>query len=503
MKVALVIAIENYHTIPPVIYATNDAIAISSALEKHGFDKINQKILIDADATKSGIESNLLRLTSAISDDDIFYFFYAGHGFSEAGANFITCWDSDTNDLKRTSIKLQSIFTQIKDAKSQKKAIFLDSCDSGLEFSTTTRNIYADLSDQELFDFFKNAEHCVCFSSCKANEESHSSNSLKHGIWTYHLVEVLEGNASNAIDLHAKRITGSSLQNYLSVQIPLSLRKAFTDPKHQTPWLYGSMSTDFEIADVSQIIQQRKATASAGLNDFSSAELCGMDTGTIKSLSGFKKGSHRMPDSVNSHAGSFVKQIGYNELCEQFEEVGHSIKSEFGLKRREFTASEVEDGSGKILTPNFEFTMTMGQDENDHTSYFILYTLENIGDPSILLTDAFSNVFSDTFTCLIFKNTSKQNIADLIDEIEDLDDESIYLDYPNDSSTCTISLQDQKGELKITSNSLRFTCEQAADTNELLGVFTSNVKLLGPKALAFTCLLPVSKNALPPKKSST
>ena len=90
---AILIAIEHYldSKIDDVQFAKNDAEAMSDALEIHGFDKANQLLLVDAQATKAAIKAKVSQQIGRLNDDDILYFFYAGRGFSLAGQNFISC----------------------------------------------------------------------------------------------------------------------------------------------------------------------------------------------------------------------------------------------------------------------------------------------------------------------------------------------------------------------------------------------------------------------------
>ena len=44
-----------------------------------------------------------------------------------------------------------------------------------------------------------------------------------HGIWTFHLIQALQGDAERAID-RERFITGDSLKNYLSLAVPIYIR---------------------------------------------------------------------------------------------------------------------------------------------------------------------------------------------------------------------------------------------------------------------------------------
>jgi uncharacterized caspase-like protein len=92
-KLALVIAVEHYTDtqVPHVAYAEADANEFTSAIKLHGYD--DTKLLLSAKATKSSMESHLRRSIQRLNDGDEFIFYYAGHGFSSNGHNFITCHD--------------------------------------------------------------------------------------------------------------------------------------------------------------------------------------------------------------------------------------------------------------------------------------------------------------------------------------------------------------------------------------------------------------------------
>src|SRR5260370_1574 len=99
-KIALVVAVEKYShkTIPIVDYAEADAKGFASAIALHGYQ--TYELVPSSKATKSTIESNLRRQLKRLAADDEFIFYYAGHGFSKNGQNYITAHDTDPNDLE-------------------------------------------------------------------------------------------------------------------------------------------------------------------------------------------------------------------------------------------------------------------------------------------------------------------------------------------------------------------------------------------------------------------
>ena len=233
---ALIIAIENYNDtrINPVQFAGNDASAFSKAIQDLGVVPSNKTMLIDKDATKTTIESRLRSVLGMATKNDKVYIYYAGHGFAENDHNYITCSDTLMNDLINTSISISNFLAEIKKSTCEQVILFLDSCHSGLQITDSMRSMLTEMSDKEFKDFFSDSKFHVAFASCQTDQYSYSSAKIKHGVWTYHVLKALRGEESTALE-RGKFLTSQSLQSYLSVEIPRSLRNLFSDNRVANP----------------------------------------------------------------------------------------------------------------------------------------------------------------------------------------------------------------------------------------------------------------------------
>jgi uncharacterized caspase-like protein len=117
-KYAILIAVEEYLDphIDAVSHAKRDAEEFSKAIAIHGFDKADQLVLINSQATKGVIESKVRKTIRRLQKDDTLYFYYAGHGFSKGARNFITCHDTQESDWNGTSVALAPVFDCIGSA---------------------------------------------------------------------------------------------------------------------------------------------------------------------------------------------------------------------------------------------------------------------------------------------------------------------------------------------------------------------------------------------------
>jgi uncharacterized caspase-like protein len=441
-KFALVIAIEKYKdsAIDPVLFAQSDASEFAAALKLHGFTI--QKVMLDHDATKASMKSQIKRGVALLTKDDTFFLYYAGHGFSDSGKNYLTCHDTDPSDLVATSLSLRWIFKQIELSNSQRIAIFLDSCESGITKIDDRRGLYSQMSQAEIDLFFKESQFRVCFSACKTSESSYSDRTLKHGIWTYHILKALRGEVPRVL-ANGRYLTAHGLQDYLSQEVPVTVRQSKSGPVVQTPWMYGGHSRDFQIADLSLIIAAR---SSSKLSDkqIRGAIFRVAENLNVKSLTGFKKRFHHVPDSMNSTTRSFVESISSEDVDQRIESVFQDIQSGFGYKRR-----EVKCESGKILTPDFEYTVSCTQHDEDPT----LATLtEEIGNmkAEIINDERFNDVFSLHFDELVFLLDSEIEVEEVIDAIENSAVKGLTVDYSSDASWCEISISGRKEIIRIT-----------------------------------------------------
>ena len=112
-RLAILIAGENYHDkhIKPV--RGSDALGFAQALELG--DPLDKVQLISAGATHASISSKVRQNVNTLTGDDELFLFYAGHGFSKNGHNFITCYDIEAfQPLAQFNARMEAFIGEIK-----------------------------------------------------------------------------------------------------------------------------------------------------------------------------------------------------------------------------------------------------------------------------------------------------------------------------------------------------------------------------------------------------
>ena len=95
----------------------------------------------------------------------------------------------------------------------------------------------------------QSTDHAAAFFACSPNEKAYPSDALMHGIWTYHLIQALQGDAEGALD-RDRFITGESLKNYLTVAVPAYIRANTKIQAAQRPYAILSSNGPFSIRQV-------------------------------------------------------------------------------------------------------------------------------------------------------------------------------------------------------------------------------------------------------------
>ncbi len=185
----LAIGVSNYPGSLRLHYGRSDAQALASVLEKNGtqiFGKVETKTLLDAEATKEGIESGLVWLRKKATWRDVAVLFYAGHGLNdEEGRFYLLPIDGSPTSAARTCIP----DTAIKDFCRHtpgKVMVLLDAC----------RSASVKINVNELaLKLGRNDCGAIVITSSSGNQDSLEGEAWKAGAFTRALVDGLEGRA--------------------------------------------------------------------------------------------------------------------------------------------------------------------------------------------------------------------------------------------------------------------------------------------------------------------
>lgn len=197
------------------------------------------------------------------------------------------------------------------------------------------------------------------------------------------------------------------------------------------------------------------------------SRLSGTSSRAIKRLSDFKP-SHNVPKEVNNATRRFAKACATKDIQLELEKIWSLCREEFQYKRKDKNGPVIEAGCGSIKFPDFKFTITAEQDEENPEFVVWKWQVDEIPNLAFLLSRPFNQVFTGIFDTLEAEFTEPQNIEEIIDRIEELDSKAITVDYPVDCSFCEIFIRSLGISIHLTNNSYRFKLPDCPNPQSLV-----------------------------------
>jgi hypothetical protein len=210
---AVVIGISKYRgRIPSLKYADRDAQAFHEYLATNlGLPRDNLTLLLNEQATLTTLKRVLgTELRRKAGEKDTVVIFFAGHGAPEADATsadddglekYLVPHDADPADLYTTALPMREIETILQRLASERVVFIADACYSGAAsgrtFATASRRAF--VSDTFLNRLARGRGRVVLTAS-RAGEVSEERDLLRHGVFTYYLLEGLRGAADTDRD---------------------------------------------------------------------------------------------------------------------------------------------------------------------------------------------------------------------------------------------------------------------------------------------------------------
>jgi len=226
---AVVIGIDNYQKIRHLRYAVNDARAFYEHLiHNNHIPEENVTLMINEEASSNRLRSTLgTHLRNKASKEDMVIIYFAGHGATERDVTspdgdglekYILPHDADLKDLYGSALPMIEISRIFNRIRSERLIFIADACYSGASGGRTisSTGMRANISDGFL-DRIASGKGRVILTASGPNETSTENDELKHGVFTYFLLEGLRGKADIDTD---GIITVDEVYRYVSKEVP-------------------------------------------------------------------------------------------------------------------------------------------------------------------------------------------------------------------------------------------------------------------------------------------
>jgi WD40 repeat protein len=221
-------------------YAKADAVSFTDIVNNKGslFKQVELHTLYDQDASRANILKKLEELAGKIHPEDVFVFYYAGHGSFVDNQFFFIPSESlrlyDIAALKNEAIEASVLQEKLKHIKALKQLIIMDACQSGGAAELLGTRGAAE--EKALAQLSRSAGIHV-MASAGTEQFATEFAELGHGLFTWLLIKALQGDADGAPK--DGKVTIYELKSYLDDQVPEMTRKMKGKPQYPNTFSRG------------------------------------------------------------------------------------------------------------------------------------------------------------------------------------------------------------------------------------------------------------------------
>lgn len=166
------------------------------------------RVLTNSDATRRSIRTAMESTFRSRSSDNrsIAIFYFAGHGIATETPPriYLCCHDIDSTDVEIGSIRIDEIYDWLSDSSAEYAVAIIDACFSG---GLLIEPIGPKLAAKTAYRNMKLIQHpggktIALYASCRSDQQARESQSLGHGLYTYHILQGLRACRAADLDGH-------------------------------------------------------------------------------------------------------------------------------------------------------------------------------------------------------------------------------------------------------------------------------------------------------------
>lgn len=205
----------------------------------------------------------------------------------------------------------------------------------------------------------------------------------------------------------------------------------------------------------------------------SQLNLVGRSHGAVKSLAGYKKQRHTLPDAVSAATTAFLGKLCVSELTAEGEDFYQRAKAALNYKRAEL-ALEVTSPTAQLTTKDFVFEWDYALEQTEPSRYVVTRTLSGLRGDGLVGRPEFDGLFAGIFSGIVFGLTKGARVEAVIDAVEALDKASdLSVSYPSDCRHCVLMVEGVSAEVVCDGATLEMRFPKNGSPQELMEAFVA------------------------------
>ena len=189
----------------------------------------------------------------------------------------------------------------------------------------------------------------------------------------------------------------------------------------------------------------------------------------LKSLGGYQK--HHRLSGKEVVSDKFLTDLAASDLNDELESAFAKLRSGFGFKRKELTATDPMENCGEVATPGFTYEVSVSTIDGEPSNVLWRRAISRISDAETVTSPQFEETFGTQFNILELALTEPVDVEAVIDEVEDCDDPSVTVDYEKDASWCRIEFRGRKESIHVESDCIRVRSSGEISPSDLIETF--------------------------------
>ncbi len=199
--------------------------------------------------------------------------------------------------------------------------------------------------------------------------------------------------------------------------------------------------------------------------------LVGRSSGMVKTLAGFKKQHHTVPDAVNATTTTFLGKLCVSELSAESEQFFQRAKIALDYRRKDL-ALEVASPQAVLTAKDFTLEIAYALETGNPAGYEVTRTLHSLRSGELVSLPEFNELFDALFGGIVFGLTKGARVEAVIDAIEERGGEGgLTVSYPSDYRHCVLAVEGVSAEVICDGSTLEMRFPSNGSPRELVETF--------------------------------
>ena len=204
-KWAILIGVNDYTKVPKLHYCRNDVVELGRTLREtlefpaECVFEFHEESALKPERLQIFNKLGELRDSAQVGSDDLLIFYFSGHGMNSGNKDYLLPIEASARDVRNLGILVEDVVRSLQEIGCSNVALFIDACRELDTGAKGTASIGADSADAI------GKAGMVGFFSCDPRDRSYEIDDLKHGSFSYCILEAVKQGSETVAEAAARQ----------------------------------------------------------------------------------------------------------------------------------------------------------------------------------------------------------------------------------------------------------------------------------------------------------